>query len=72
MNDLFESRFGYSALSFSYAIAATLTAFVPTITLLIAQATDSVWWHPGIVLATLSIVTLVSAIAAARMPKPQS
>ncbi len=72
MNDLFENRFGYSALSFSYAIAATLTAFVPTVTLLIAQATDSVWWHPGIVLAALSLVTLVSAIAAARMPKPQS
>ncbi len=70
MNDLFEHRFAYSALSFSYAIAATLTAFVPTVTLLLAQATDTAWWHPGIVLALLSIITLVSAIAASRMPRP--
>ena len=71
MNDLFEHRFAYSALSFSYSIAATLTAFVPALTLLLAQATGSVWWHPGIVLAVLSVITLVSAIAAARMPRAQ-
>lgn len=72
MNDLFEHRFGYSALSFAYSIGATLTAFVPTITLLLAEATDTAWWHPGIVLAFLSIVTLVAAIAAARMRRPST
>ena len=28
------------------------------------------WWHPGIVLAILSLVTLISAIVAARWKLP--
>ncbi|HWR85015.1 MAG TPA: MFS transporter, partial [Rhodoglobus sp.] len=59
MHDLFESRFSYSALSFAYAIAATLTAFVPTVTLLLGESTEFAWWHPGVVLALLSALTLV-------------
>ncbi len=66
MNDLFPSRTGYSGLSLSYSIAATLTAFVPSITLLVSAATDAAWWHPGIVLVALSALTLVGAIAASR------
>jgi hypothetical protein len=30
-------------------------------------ATDGAWWHPGVVLALISVITLVSAIAASRM-----
>ena len=48
-----------------------MTVVLALLTLLLAQATGSVWWHPGIVLAALSVITLVSAIAAARMPRAQ-
>ena len=72
MNDLFPDRFRYSALSFAYALAATITAFVPNITLALGEATDYVWWHPGIVLAVLSAITLVSAwFASRRRPEPE-
>lgn len=70
MHDLFAPRFSYAALSFAYSIAATLTAFVPALTLQLGQSTGFAWWHPGIVLAVLSIVTLVASIAATRMRKP--
>ncbi|MFZ2964948.1 MAG: MFS transporter, partial [Rhodoglobus sp.] len=70
MHDLFEARFSYSALSFAYSIAATLTAFVPALTLLLGQSTGFAWWHPGIVLAVLSIVTLAASLAAVRMRLP--
>jgi MFS family permease len=72
MHDLFEPRFSYSALSFSYSIAATLTAFVPALTLLIGQSTGFAWWHPGVVLAVLSIVTLGAALAAVRLRRPEA
>jgi MFS family permease len=68
MNDLFPDHFRYSALSVSYAIAATVGGFVPLVTVALGEATGYVWWHPGIVLAVLSAVTLVSAWAAGRMP----
>ena len=69
MNDLFPDHFRYSALSISYAIAATVSGFVPLVTLALGEATGYAWWHPGIVLALLSAVTLVSAWAASRMPR---
>lgn len=66
MNDLFPAAFRYSALAFAYAIAATISGFIPNITLEVAKATGQAWWHPGIVLAVLSAITLVSAWAASR------
>ena len=68
MNDLFPDHFRYSALSISYAIAATVSGFIPAVTLLIGGATDFAWWHPGVVLAVLSGVTLIAAGAASRLP----
>lgn len=69
MHDLFDARYAYSALSFAYAIAATATAFVPNITQAIGLATGNAWWHPGVVLAVMSAITLVASIAAARMAR---
>ena len=73
MNDLFPDRFRYSALSFSYAIAATISGFIPLVTAALGAATEQAWWHPGIVLAVLSAITLVAAVVAARLPQePES
>jgi MFS family permease len=69
MNDLFPDHFRYSALSVSYAIAATVGGFIPLVTLALGESTAYAWWHPGIVLAVLSVLTLVAAVIAARMPK---
>nr|WP_165143483.1 MFS transporter [Microbacterium endophyticum] len=69
MADLFPAHFRYSALSFAYAIAATASGFVPSITLELGKSTDFAWWHPGIVLGVMSAITLVSAWAASRMKK---
>ncbi|QIG40554.1 MHS family MFS transporter [Microbacterium sp. 4R-513] len=72
MNDLFPDHFRYSALSVAYAIAATISGFVPLVTVALGDATDFAWWHPGVVLAILSAVTLVSAWAASRRrPEPE-
>lgn len=68
MNDLFPDRIRYSALSFAYAIAATISGFVPLITGTLGLATDFAWWHPGVVLAVMSALTLVAALVARRMP----
>ena len=68
MNDLFPDHFRYSALSISYAIAATVSGFVPLVTLALGEETGYAWWHPGVVLALLSAITLVSAWVASRMP----
>jgi MFS family permease len=70
MADLFGGPIRYSALSIAYSIAAVAAGFVPLATAGLASATNSAWWHPGIVLAILSIVTLVSAIAASRWKRP--
>lgn len=73
MNDLFPDHFRYSALSVSYAIAATVSGFVPIVTLALGGATNFAWWHPGVILAILSAITLVSSWAAARRPvEPES
>jgi MFS family permease len=66
MSDLFPSEVRYSGLSVAYSIAALLTSFVPALTLLFGQATGNAWWHPGIVLAVMSLITLVAALFAAR------
>ncbi|MBN9194977.1 MAG: hypothetical protein J0I44_02710, partial [Microbacterium sp.] len=50
----------------AYAIAATVSGFVPLLTLVLGQSTGYAWWHPGIILAVLSAVTLVAAVTAAR------
>lgn len=72
MNDLFPDHFRYSALSFAYAIAATVSGFVPIVTYELGVATSFEWWHPGIVLVALSAITLASAWAAARRaPEPE-
>lgn len=68
MNDLFPDHFRYSALSFAYALAATISGFIPYVTLALGSASDFAWWHPAIVLGLLSAITLVSAWAASRMP----
>ncbi len=66
MSDLFPSEVRYSGLSVAYSIAALLTSFVPALTLVFGQATGNAWWHPGIVLAVMSAITLVAALFAAR------
>ncbi len=72
MNDLFPDSIRYSALSFAYAIAATISGFVPLITGALGEATDFAWWHPGLVLAAMSALTLIAASAARRMPVPRA
>ena len=72
MNDLFPDNFRYSALSFAYALAATISGFVPYLTFELGIATDFAWWHPGVILAVMSAVTLVAAwLAARRAPEPE-
>lgn len=71
MSDLFPDHFRYSALSLTYAIAATISGFVPLVTTALGAQTAFAWWHPGVVLAILSVLTLVAAWAASRRrPEP--
>jgi MFS family permease len=70
MADIFGGPVRYSALSIAYAVAAALSGLVPFATQGLANATDAAWWHPGVVLAILSLITLVSALVAARWKKP--
>jgi len=65
--ELFDERYRYSALGIAYSIAAVISGFVPALTLTIGQATGNVWWHPGVVLAALSFITLIAALLAGRM-----
>nr|WP_274635661.1 MFS transporter [Microbacterium bovistercoris] len=66
MSDLFPDHFRYSALSVTYAVAATISGFVPLVTLALGDATGYAWWHPGVVLAVMSAVTLVASWVAHR------
>ncbi len=66
-SELFDERYRYSALGIAYSIAAVVAGFVPALTLTIGEATGNVWWHPGIVLAVLSLITLIAALIAGRM-----
>jgi hypothetical protein len=70
MSDLFPGRFRYSALSVAYGIAAALSGFIPFITDGFGAVTGFAWWHPGVILAILAIVTAVSAILAGRRTEP--
>ena len=70
MANIFGGPIRYSAISVAYAIAAALSGAIPFITQSLSIATDGAWWHPGIVLAFISAVTLVSALAAARWKRP--
>jgi MFS family permease len=66
MADLFDGASRYSALSISYSIAAVVAGLIPAITTVLAGATGSAWWHPGIVLGALSLLTLIASLAAVR------
>ena len=66
MADLFPGRFRASALSLAYAVAATVSGFVPLLTGALGGLTDQAWWHPALVLIALSVVTLAAAIGAGR------
>lgn len=66
MSDLFPGSFRTSALSFAYAVAATVSGFVPLLTGVLGTATGQAWWHPAAVLIALSLVTLAAAVAAGR------
>ncbi|MEP6480978.1 MAG: MFS transporter [Rhodoglobus sp.] len=70
MADIFGGPVRYSALSISYAVAAALSGIVPIATQGLSIATDAAWWHPGVVLAILSLITLVSAVIASRWRRP--
>ncbi|MET4059830.1 MFS family permease [Arthrobacter sp. UYP6] len=69
MADLFPARTSFTALSLAYSFAGILAGFTPAITSAFAQATDSAWWHPGVVLALMSVVTIAGATAAGRMTR---
>lgn len=64
MSELFPARYRYSAITVAYSIAAILTGFVPALTLALGEETGNAWWHPGVVLAALSILTAGAAWAA--------
>ena len=70
MANIFGGSVRYSALSIAYAIAAALSGIVPFATQSLAIATDAAWWHPGVVLAVLSVITLAASIVASRWSKP--
>lgn len=67
MSDLFTGPVRYSALSIAYSVAAVVAGLVPLATSILSKATDAAWWHPGIVLALLSVLTLAAAVIAHRV-----
>jgi Arabinose efflux permease len=69
MADIFGQSIRYSALSIAYAVAAALSGLIPFATEALAGATHAAWWHPGVVLAVLSVITLVCGIAAVRIAR---
>ena len=69
MADIFGQSIRYSAMSIAYAIAAALSGLIPLATEALGAATSNAWWHPGVVLALLSAVTLVAALAAASIAR---
>ena len=70
MADIFGGPVRYSALSIAYAVAAAISGLVPIATQGLSIASDAAWWHPGVVLTVLSLVTLVSAVIASRWSRP--
>jgi MFS family permease len=67
MSDLFDEKTRFTALALAYNVGASVAATLPFFLVLMREATDNAWWHPGIVLAGLSLVTLVAAIQAGKM-----
>jgi MFS family permease len=70
LSELFGARIRYSGISFAYAIAAIISGFVLPATLAFGEATAYAWWHPGVVLAAMSLITAVSAYFAGRRVEP--
>jgi MFS family permease len=70
LSELFGARIRYSAISFAYAIAAIISGFVLPLTLTFGEAVGYAWWHPGVVLAAMSLITAVSAFFAGRRTQP--
>lgn len=70
MANIFGGSVRYSALAIAYAVAAALSGIVPFATQSLGLATDFAWWHPGVVLAVLSVVTLAASLIAGRWTKP--
>jgi MFS family permease len=67
MADIFQPATAFTALSFAYSIAAIVAGFAPSITQRFGIATDGAWWHPGVVLAVMSLVTVAGALGAVRL-----
>ncbi|WP_297603614.1 MFS transporter [Microcella sp.] len=65
--ELFDERYRYSALGFAYALAAVVAGFVPALTGALGAATGNAWWHPAVVLAGMSLITLVASLVAIRI-----
>ncbi len=66
MANIFGGPVRYSAMSIAYAVAAALSGIIPFATQGLSIATDGAWWHPGVVLAIISAITLVCAGIASR------
>ena len=72
MNDLFPDHFRYSALSVAVRDRGHGQRLRAARHALARRGDGYAWWHPGIVLAILSLATLVASVAAARMrPVPE-
>jgi len=67
MSDIFDEKTRYTALALAYNIGASVAATLPFLLVVMREATNNAWWHPGVVLAVLSLITLVSAAQAGRM-----
>ncbi|MER1996838.1 MAG: MFS transporter [Arthrobacter sp.] len=72
MADLFPARTGYTAMSLAYSFAGIAAGFTPAVTQLFSEATGAAWWHPGAVLALMSLITIAGALAAARRIRAQA
>ena len=66
MANIFGGPVRYSAISIAYAVAAALSGIIPFATQGLSIASGGAWWHPGVVLAIISAITLVCAIIASR------
>jgi sugar phosphate permease len=70
LSELFGARIRYSAISFAYAVAAIISGVLLPLTYAFGAAVDQAWWHPGVVLAAMSLITAVSAFFAGRRTQP--
>lgn len=67
MSDIFDEKARYTALAVSYNVGASVAATLPFLLVLMREATNNAWWHPGVVLAALSLITLLAAAQAGKM-----